>query len=665
VRIPKIRQHILLALSGLPVAAFSQDAPSLDWPCESCALSDGWEWDIEVGPAYLADDAFRYGDYTGLDEKGVYLFGDVFGRFWGEGASYMTFEGYMRGIDSSALFFRGGKQSKYEVRASYQSIPRRFFNETVTPYSGVASLALPSNWVRAPSTQQMTELSDSSAPVEIGWDWDIFGLGVDYKPAQQWKLSADYARREREGLKRVAGSFSFNAAEFVAPVDYTTDDLQLSATYAAESWQASATYFGSVFSNANDSLTWDNAYSWPAGANTGQLALPPDNTSHQLSLAGSMLLPARTTLNGQLSFGELSQNEGLLTTGTLNGKVETLNFNLRATSSPWRQVTIEGELRYNDFDNRTTAQFANIAYAYQRRAIKLRGEYRLRGGMKLYAGFDNEKFERNRQDRTDTTTNRLWFTLRKRLGDTADLHINLFADDRDGSTYETVVDPLAPENPLMRKYNMADRQRSGARLHGSVFASQRLDVGWEVEFGSDEYNNSAIGLTNSDYLRVGADVSYLFGDTTSVYASLYQEDITTEQQNSQSFSLPNWSATTDDSFTTVTLGVIYPELIGRLDANLGYGWADSRGESKSNTSGLPTSFPDLRSNRQNLNLGLSYPYNDSLTLRFDYIFESMDSDDWALDGVNPDTIPNLLALGADAWNYDANIFYLSARWVIQ
>jgi hypothetical protein len=97
--------------------------------------------------------------------------------------------------------------------------------------------------------------------------------------------------------------------------------------------------------------------------------------------------------------------------------------------------------------------------------------------MKLYAGFDNEQFERNRQDRRDTTTIRLWFTVRTRLGDIADLHINLFADDRDGSTYEAVVNPVAPENPLMRKYNMADRQRNGARLHGSVFASQRADIG--------------------------------------------------------------------------------------------------------------------------------------------------------------------------------------------
>ena len=684
---------VLFALAGLPGLALAQDSPPENWNCESCPLSAGWEWDIEGGPAYLADNAFRYGDYTGLDDKGLYLFGDVFGRYWSEDASYIVLEGYARGVDSSALFFKGGKQSRYEIRASYQAIPRRFFDTTVTPYSGAADLNLPTDWVRAPSTQQMTELDNASVPVSIGWDWDILGLGVDYKPAQQWKVSADYTRRDREGLKRTSGSFWYNAAEFTAPIDYTTDDLELAVRYAADTWQASATYFGSVFSNANDSLTWDNAYSAPPGVDAGQMVLPPDNSSHQLSLAGSMLLPARTTLNGQLSFGKMSQNEVLLPyttnpllittplpTGSANAKIDTLNLNVRATSSPWRQITLEGEMRYNDFSNKTPVnaydyivtdsapalgQALNSAYDYERREIKLRGEYRLQGGMKLYAGFDNEHFERNRQDRKNTTTNRLWFTLRTRLGEIADLHMNIFADDRDGSSYQAVENPLAPENPLMRKYNMADRQRNGARLHGSVYASQSTDFGWELEFGSDDYNSSTIGLTDSDYLRLGANFSYLFSDAASVYASLYQEDITTDQQNSQSFSVPDWSATTDDSFTTATIGIIYPGLFNRLDANIEYGWADSTGESKSNTSGLPTSFPDLRSNRQNLNLGLSYPYSDALTFRFDYIFESFDSDDWALDGVDPDTIPNLLALGANAWNYDANVFYFSVRWVIQ
>jgi len=503
----------LLLVATVTGFAQAQESIPQNWNCDSCPLADGWEWDIKGGPAYLADDAFRYGDYTGLDEKGLYLFADVFGRYWGVDASYMVFEGYARGMDSSALFFKAGKQSIYEVRASYQAIPRRFFDTTVTPYAGVgtANLTLPASWVRAPTTQQMTQLDSASVPVSIGWDWDIFGLGVDYKPAQQWKVSADYTRRAREGLQRSSGSFWYNASEFAAPIDYTTDDLELVVSYTADTWQASATYFGSLFSNANSSLTWDNAYTALPGADAGQLALPPDNSSHQLSLAGSILLPARTTLNGQLAFGKMSQNEALLpyttnsllTTnplplGSANAKVDTLNLNIRATSSPWRRFTLEGELRYNDFNNKTPvnsydyivtdtapAPFSvpNSAYNYQRRVIKLRGEYRTQGSMKLYAGFDNERFERNRQDRKRTTSNRWWFAMRTRLGQIADLNLNVFADDRDGSSYEIVDNPLAPENPLMRKYNMADRQRNGARLHGSVYASPKTDFGWELEFG--------------------------------------------------------------------------------------------------------------------------------------------------------------------------------------
>jgi hypothetical protein len=61
-------------------------------------------------------------------------------------------------------------------------------------------------------------------------------------------------------------------------------------------------------------------------------------------------------------------------------------------------------------------------------------------------------------------------------------------------------------------------------------------------------------------------------------------------------------------------------------------------------------------------VGLSYPYSERLTFGFDYLFESLDSDDWALDGVGADTISNLLALGADSWNYNANVFFLSMRY---
>ena len=678
-------------LAAIPGAADTAETSSENWTCESCPVITGWDWDITGGVAYLADDAFRFGDYTGLDEKGAYFLGDVFGRYRDDDSHFMVIEGYARGLDSSAIFFKGGKQSVYQVRASYQAIPRRFFDSTTTPFTdvGSANLTLPVDWVRAPTTGQMTELANTSRPVTIGLDWDILSLGVDYRPAQQWQVRADYLRRARKGLKRSSGSFLYNATEFAAPVDYTTDDIELSVSYSADSWQASASYFGSFFGNAVTEVTWDNPYSVPDGVDAGRSTLSPDNTSHQISFAASMLMPARTTLNGQLSIGKLSQDEALLPytinpnlpsdplpVNSADASVDTLNLNLRITTSPWPRTTFEGELRFNDFSNQTSINdydyvntdsaltsfpAANSVYDYQRREIKLRAEYRLQSGMKLYAGIDSENFERNRQDRNETRTNRIWFKARSRFGGIGQVTFDLFSDNRKGSDYQVVDNPLAPENPLMRKYNMADRQRDGIRLRGSVFSSARSDFGLELEAGNDDYRNSTIGLTESEYLRIGADFSYQFDDAASVYVSLYQEKVESLQSNSQSFSDADWFALTNDTFKTATIGTTYPGLFGVIDVNLEYDWSESIGESSSDTNGLPNSFPDLRSRRQNLNLGLSYPFNDSLTFRFDYIFERLDSDDWALDGVNPDTIPNLLALGADAWNYKANVFYFSVQ----
>ena len=145
---------VLLLLPVLPGLAASEEVVKQSWTCQSCLSAPGWELDIKAGPAYVNNDAYRFGDFTGLDEKGTYLFADVFGRYWGKDASYMSFEGFVSGPDSAAFFLKGGKQSVYELRTSYQATPRRIFNSTATPYRGNGSgqLSLPSSWVRAPTT---------------------------------------------------------------------------------------------------------------------------------------------------------------------------------------------------------------------------------------------------------------------------------------------------------------------------------------------------------------------------------------------------------------------------------------------------------------------------------------------------------------------------------
>jgi MtrB/PioB family decaheme-associated outer membrane protein len=690
-RLTDIVAGSMVFLLTMPLQA-QDESPQSGWRCDSCQLDEGWDIDLKIGTAYSNEDSFEFGDYTGLDDDGLYLFGDVLALYRDTESRYVNLEGFVYSGDSMAFFLEGGQQDRYELRASYQAIPRRIFDETLTPYRGNGSdnLTLPASWVPASNTAGMTAFGSTARPVKIEWDWDVYGFGADYKLASNWQVRADYKRTEKEGQRRSSGSFGFSAVEFAKPVDYTSDDLELELSYGADWWQTSLMYYGSIFNNDDDSLRWDNAYDEGPDADTGEMALAPDNESHQVSLAGSMVLPRRTTLNGQLSFGHMTQNADLLPYTTNPGadalprnsadaEVDTWNLNLRAVTSPWRKVTLEGELRYNDFNNKTPVdQYTyinsdggaggtvnNTAYDYERREIKVRGEYRMTSAFKIDGGFDTERVVRNRQDRTRTTNDRLWAGFRARAGSSANIRAEAFIEDRGGSDYDVRTNSESQQNPLMRKYNLADRERYGLKLNASAFADNGASINWEVEYSDDDYDNSDIGVTESDYVRFGADLSAPVGVAAAFYASFYEERIDTDQANSGSFSAPDWKASSEDRFQTATAGVTYPDVFGPLDATLEYTWSNSVGEISNNTNGTHDSFPDLRSKRQTFRAGLSYPWSKSLSFGFDYLFESVDTDDWSLDDVEPDTISNLLALGADPYNYNASVFYLSVRYQLQ
>ncbi|MGI9291182.1 MAG: MtrB/PioB family outer membrane beta-barrel protein, partial [Gammaproteobacteria bacterium] len=344
-----------------------------------------------------------------------------------------------------------------------------------------------------------------------------------------------------------------------------------------------------------------------------------------------------------------------------------------------RKVTVEAELRYNDFNNKTPidtfnyinsdsgpgGSVQNTAYDYERRDIKLRGEYRMNSAMKLESGFDTERVVRNRQDRTRTTNDRLWAGFRSRVNSSSQFRAEAFIEDRGGSDYEVRINNNSQQNPLMRKYNLANRERYGFKLNASTFTERGASVNWELEFSDDDYDRTDIGVTESDYVRFGADLSMPIGAAASFYASYYDERIETDQANSQSFAAPDWMATTEDQFRTATAGLTFPDVLGPIDATFEYTWSSSVGEISSNTSGLPDEYPDLRSKRQTVKAGLSYPWNKSLSLGLDYLFESLDTDDWALDDVDPRTVNNLLALGADPWNYNVSVIYLNLRYQMQ
>ena len=79
-------------------------------------------------------------------------------------------------------------------------------------------------------------------------------------------------------------------------------------------------------------------------------------------------------------------------------------------------------------------------------------------------------------------------------------------------------------------------------------------------------------------------------------------------------------------------------------------------------SGSLAAFPPLRTRSHGPSLEVAYQATPALDVVGTLRYEHYDAHDWALDGVEPDTVPAILASGADAYDYDANLIGISFRY---
>jgi len=96
-------------------------------------------------------------------------------------------------------------------------------------------------------------LATTLHPVDVSSKRQRFDAGFAWIAGEQWSTQLTFRRDVRDGLQRISGSFFSSASQMVAPLDQTTDQLALSATYATRRLQASVAYQLSVFRNDESS----------------------------------------------------------------------------------------------------------------------------------------------------------------------------------------------------------------------------------------------------------------------------------------------------------------------------------------------------------------------------------------------------------------------------
>jgi hypothetical protein len=284
-------------------------------------------------------------------------------------------------------------------------------------------------------------------------------------------------------------------------------------------------------------------------------------------------------------------------------------------------------------------------------------------GFKASAGYTFRRIERNLQEIDESDEDIYWAKLRLRPWRWFNLDLTLEDADRSNDDYEQYDYLNLAQNPLMRKYNMADRDRTGYKAKATVLPIERLSLGVEVESWDEDYDNSEVGLTGADRDSVIGDATLQLSDRISAYASLARETVKSTQWGAQSnvnpnTAQPNWRGKNDDEFYLGSIGFRWDRILEKWGVELDYTYARSEGDVTLSAVGLKDDFPTLKTRSHTARMNVSYDLNPQMKLMGGWWYARYRSDDWALDGVGPATIGNVLTWGGNSPDYELSVISL-------
>lgn len=683
----------LLAALGLLSWAAGDAIAAVDtsqWKCESCPFEKaGSAATIELGIGAVSEASARFGNATGLQRDGAHLVAGGEMRYRNDNGWFARLGASNLGLDVRALAAEVGHEGIYSLRLAYAEIPRRYDDGARTPFSGGAVLSLPAGFP-APDTAAMP-LATTLRAVEIGNKRSRLDAGLSWRLAPGWSTRLQLRHDERDGTQRSAGSFFSSASQFPAPVDHVVDQLELSTTYVSRRLQATLAYQGSSFRNGPDALVWANPFvPIVAGADRGQLALAPDNQFHQLKASAAYELTPWLRASGEIAAGRMSQDAAFvaatlnpnllvapLPAASFDGRVDTFNGSLRLTATPREGLRVHFSASRDVHDNRSaslayptvsTDIFVgalprnNQPFSFRQDRFKLHADLRGPGSLKTSAGVEQQQIHRTLQEVVATRETTLWGRVAAQVGDQLSLALRLAHAERSRSAYGVVtwIDP--PENPLLRKFNLADRIRDSGSLRADVAVGETVSLGFNLEASRDDYDDSPIGLTGARSVGAGVDVSAAISDQTRLTAYAQGEGLRWQQAGSQVFGAPDWAGRGRDRVSVLGIGIKHLAMKGRLELAADLTTARSRSDVTVDAGVASPPLPTATTTLESLKLRASYRIDEKMSLIGSLAHERYRSADWHVDGVLPATIPNLLALGEPAPRYRVDWLQVALRY---
>ena len=680
---------VLLLGVQSPATEAQETEPSI-YKCKQCVKYTGWRGILDFGLGWVNDDSLRFGDYRGLEEQGFYaaIDGDI--HYRNLQGRYFDLYATNLGYESREFDMRGGNTGLYELRFGWQEIPRYLGYGTQTPFLGVgsASLTLPDDWVKANTTLGMSALDSNLVANRLKTKRKLIDAGGTVNFLSNWSFRVDYQRQKKEGTRTLgAGLYYSNATILPSPLDFTTDLFDTALSWQNKRAQVELAFISSKFKNGDSSLTWENPFRSQPELNVFRAALEPGNKFHEFSLSGVLAITPKIRLSGRAALGSMKQNDPFLPYTTnpkysdlalprtsLDGKIDTNTYNvagkLFARLNNKFSFTARG--KWDERDNKTpvdsytavvtdllpTSPRFNRPYSYKRQKYSADVRYRAHRVIRLSAGGRQENLDRTLQavERTKETT--WWGEVKLNSSPYVQVRVLAESGDRDISDYLQPADGGPVDHPLMRKFNMADRDRNRYLVDFDFMINESLGINLNYFYAKSDYDKSAIGLQKSTDQSFTINLNYAVSSKVNFYAFATRDEIDATILNTTGGSSAPWDANTRDNMTTIGLG-LSSVIDDKSSVGFDFVSSDSDGKISVQTDANEDPFAPLKTNLVNAKLHYDREINEHWGYKLYVEFEKYRAKDWAIDGLGAGGINSVLTMGEQSPEY--NIWYLRVQ----
>ena len=679
---------ILIANYGIDQAKL-ESVDTTKWRCRFCPDEEGLSGSVEGFFGYSTDDVSqRFKNSEAEGEQGqASLSADVLNSSTTDQTRYV-FDGIGKDNVRSSIDYKDYADLKAEV--SYTRT-NQYFGEgaqSIYPDSITENLELPAAWLNQNTTGSMN--FSTLYPVQNYQQRETLETEVRNKFGEQaWELSVHFRQQVRSGTGWTSGSILNDVIALPNARNDQLRELTINAlmpfSYQDGKGSVGLEYFRSEYDNERDSLTWENPYTPAiAGSDRGRLASSPDNYYRNWRFFAQYNLEQhRFELSYGQGRGEQDDDYLAYTTNPLliaqalpknsyQGEIETQNTRLRWDYRINPQWQLKTRYSFNERDNVSEVlqyqpvftdslvqgTLENLRYSHKKSDLDINLDWRWRSQTRFGYHYEYQRLKRQKESTGEYDSNALSFYWKERWTSSLKTRAKLQVEERDQKNHATANS--SGDNSLYRDFTLADRLRNSAELNLDWQYTRIVQLSTNAVFRHDDFENTQIGVTESEEKSLGFNLNYLLSRDLTTSASWQRSWMTWMMAGSAQQSIPTWNSTQDDQYDVVTLGVRRSGLNNNtVTVGMNYSYVTSQGETELDSS---NPYDELSSDGHTLLSYLSYQWRPEWQLRVEALYERYQSDNPTLLAVN--TLPRVIGNAIEDENYSNWLFGLRLKYQI-